>query len=98
VARENCSLAGASVNWVLADVRAFEAVARTVLSNPPFGAQHRGADRPFLDAAVRLADVSYTFHNEGSKRFVKSFLAGRGEVTDSWLVELPLKSTFPHHM
>jgi len=96
-AGENAALAEADVSWVLADISGFAGRARTVVSNPPFGAQHRGADRPFLDAAVRLADVSYTVHNAGSRNFVESYISGRGKLTDAWGVELPLKAAFDHH-
>ena len=97
VARENAITAGARINWVLANASSFEGRVRTIVSNPPFGAQHKGADRPFIDAAVRLADVGYSFHNSGSIDFVESYLSGRGIITDAWEVKLPLKATFDHH-
>ncbi len=97
VARENAITAGARVNWVLADASSLEGRVMTMVSNPPFGAQRKGADRPFIDAAVRLADVGYTFHNSGSIDFVESYLSGRGVITEAWEVRLPLRATFGHH-
>lgn len=72
----------------------------TVLMNPPFGAHlaHRGADRPFLLAASRLATVSYSIHNEGSRSFVEAFAADNGgTITDAYAVELSLPAQFDHH-
>ena len=97
VARDNAITTGARVNWVLADANSFDCRVKTMVSNPPFGAQRKGADRPFIDAAVCLAEVSYTFHNSGSMDFVKSYLSGRGVITEAWEVRLPLKASFDHH-
>lgn len=70
----------------------------TVVSNPPFGAQSRGADRPFLDAAAEHAAVSYTIHNAGSEAFVESFAAERGgDVTHAYRIEFPLPHQFDFH-
>jgi len=72
----------------------------TVLMNPPFGA-HAGAehaDRRFLAAAARLAAVSYSIHNAGSREFLKAFAADEGgRVTDGYAVELDLDRRFDWH-
>lgn len=91
------------VNWVLGDATRAPLCPRgptTVLMNPPFGAQ-RGqthADRRFLETTARLADVSYSIHNEGSREFVESFASDNGgEVTRAIRAELPLESQFSFH-
>lgn len=75
----------------------------TVVANPPFGAQdgNAHADRRFLESVAALAAgrsvVSYTVHNNGSRRFVESFAADAGAtVTDAFAVTFPLPRQFDH--
>lgn len=67
----------------------------TVVMNPPFGAQKKGADRPFLRTAGRTADVAYSIHNSGSLDFVEGFVDG--EVTDAFETTVRLKNSFGFH-
>jgi len=98
----------APVSWVCADVTrlplcspsADSDTSVTVLANPPFGAQagKEGADRPFLEAAAAIADVSYSVHNAGSQAFVESFAADLGgEVTHAFAAAFDLPRTFAFH-
>ncbi|WIV67177.1 METTL5 family protein [Natrialbaceae archaeon AArc-T1-2] len=89
-----------AVDWVRADAtRPPLAISEaTVVSNPPFGAQNRHADRPFLESARELASVSYTIHNEGSQAFVESFAADNGgTVTHAFQATFELARRFPFH-
>jgi len=79
--------ASASVHWIQGDATRLPLDVPdpvTVLMNPPFGAQNgnRNADRGFLATASRVAAVSYSVHNAGSREFVEAFAAdnGGGEV------------------
>jgi putative methylase len=97
--------ARADIEWVRADatdaplcIDSREGV--TVLMNPPFGAQrgNEHADRAFLATAARLASVSYSVHNEGSREFVEAFAADEGgEVTHAFGAELDLPRQFDFH-
>lgn len=72
----------------------------TVLMNPPFGAQRGNvhADRAFLEAAARIAAVSYSIHNADSHDFVDAFATDHGgSVTDAFASEIALDRAFPHH-
>lgn len=69
----------------------------TVLMNPPFGAQMRGADRPFMDEAMKRADVIYSFHNGPTERFVIKTYNAAGfdaEVLEKYLFTIPHMFTF----
>ncbi|MFP4632589.1 MAG: METTL5 family protein [Halobacteriota archaeon] len=68
----------------------------TVLMNPPFGAQDRGADRAFLDVAADVADVAYSVHNEGSQDFLETYVDGR--VTRSFSAEIEIPRTYDFHV
>lgn len=105
VARANGRRAGVLVDWRLVELGrgALELEADTVLTNPPFGAQQRGADRPFLEAAVAvLAPGSrgaiYLFSNASSQAFIERWsLAQHLQIEERRRSLWPLPPTFPHH-
>lgn len=51
------------VSWIAGDINTVLGKFDTVLQNPPFGVQKRGADRVFLKKALQVADTVYTLHN-----------------------------------
>lgn len=72
--------------------------ADTVLCNPPFGAQDKGADRPFLAAAAEAGEVCYTFHMATTSTWVEETIEGLGgEVTHTFGFNFPLKAQFFFH-
>ena len=50
------------VEWVIADIDVIRGNFDTVLQNPPFGVQKRGADRKFLKRALRTGSHIYSLH------------------------------------
>lgn len=70
--------------------------ADTVLMNPPFGAQEKGNDRPFLEAAVASGGVVYSIHNKGSRAFIEKFIKP-AVVTDCFITDFPIRKTFDFH-
>jgi len=50
------------VKWIVADITAIRGDFDTVLQNPPFGVQKRGADRKFLERALRIGSKIYSLH------------------------------------
>jgi putative methylase len=98
VARENAAALGVDVLWIRAEAASFVVPADTVVQNPPFGAQRRGADRPFLEAALRCAPVAYSFHKAETEAFVRRLVEARGgRVTDTLSVPFSLPHAFPFH-
>ncbi|MCX6693277.1 MAG: METTL5 family protein [Methanomicrobiales archaeon] len=102
VAEKNAALLNVSVEFILCDLNDPECAgniphAEIVVMNPPFGAQQRHADRPFIDTALIIAPVVYGIFNAGSRPFLESYLMGHGEVTgiENW--QLPIRRTFRFH-
>jgi putative methylase len=95
--------ASAPVHWVQADATRLPLDVPdpvTVVMNPPFGARdgNRHADRGFLEAASRVAAVSYSVHNAGSEEFVEAFAADNGgEVTHAFAADFAIDAQFDHH-
>jgi len=101
-ARANAELLDADVEFLVADVQDPELQGRTgsfdtVIMNPPFGAQKAHADRPFIDAALALAPVTYSIFNAGSVAFVKAYTQGRAEITEKIGGAFPIRRTFAFH-
>lgn len=102
VARENARLMDVEVTFLSTDLREGGCEARigacdTVVMNPPFGAQKAHADRPFIDCALSVADVTYSIFNAGSIPFVEAYTAQKAEVTEKIGGAFPIKRTFAFH-
>ncbi|HTW39538.1 MAG TPA: 50S ribosomal protein L11 methyltransferase [Thermoplasmata archaeon] len=99
VARRAATSAGASVEFVASDVEPWHRRAELVVMNPPFGAQRAHADRPFWDAAFRLAERSvYAFALADSRTFIAGRAVAAGvHVLETRPVAWELPRTFPHH-
>ena len=70
----------------------------TVIMNPPFGAQRRGADRPFLERASQLSGTVYTIANAPSRSFTISFMQRRGfQMVGEKKYIMPLRYRFRFH-
>jgi putative methylase len=69
LALENSAKTGLKekTQWVLADIDSVHGSFDTVLQNPPFGVQRRGADRKFIVKALELGKVVYSLHKRPSK-------------------------------
>lgn len=50
------------IQWVIGDIEAVCGRFDTVLQNPPFGVQKRGADRRFLKKALMVGKTVYSLH------------------------------------
>ena len=98
VARRNAGALGAEIRFLEMRVQELKERADTVVMNPPFGAQRRHADRPFLEKALELAPVCYSLHLAETQGFVESFLrsnGAQGEVQKRYKFEIP--HTFAFH-
>jgi len=73
----------------------------TAITNPPFGAQSRvkkGADRIFMELAMKSADVVYSFHMAETEDFVKNYYESLGgKVTHKFIYNFPLLNTYEFH-
>ncbi|MFZ0699152.1 MAG: METTL5 family protein [Thermoplasmata archaeon] len=98
-AREEATRLGVEIRFVEAAVDTWKSNADTILMNPPFGAQRRGADRPFWDRAFALADRAiYAFALADSRTFIaRRALASNTYVESVRPVPWELVRMFPHH-
>ena len=69
-----------------------------VLQNPPFGTKVRHSDVFFLERALEIAPVAYSFHKSETKGFLERFAAKKNaKITHVWGFRFPLKATLPFH-
>lgn len=97
-ARANARRLAVDLELELGEVEGFRGEADTVVMNPPFGAQSRHADRPFLEKAMSVASVVYSLHNAGTEAFLMrliSSIGGEGRVQKRYKFEIP--HTFAFH-
>ncbi len=87
-------------SWILGDIDALHGSFHTVVQNPPFGVQKRGADRRFVLTALELARVVYSLHKSGesNRAFIKKFIERhRGKVTSIFQMKLDIQRQFQFH-
>ncbi|MDD1720793.1 MAG: METTL5 family protein [Euryarchaeota archaeon] len=96
MAQMNADAAGINVTWVKSPIQDFQGAYDTVVMNPPFGAQKRHSDRPFLLKATEVGKVIYLLHNAIVNDFVRRFLEPN-RVTDAMRIKLPLAHSFKFH-
>ncbi len=80
------------------DISKATGVFDVVVMNPPFGTKQEHADRIFLQKAIEVAPVVYSFHKASTLSFVQAFVLDNGfKITHQWLFSFPLKQTMKHH-
>ncbi|MEM0448805.1 MAG: METTL5 family protein [Methanomassiliicoccales archaeon] len=98
LAKLNVQKMGVNVELILSDIQNFQGNTDTVVMNPPFGAQNRHADRPFLDKAMEVAQVAYSLHNAITQEFLLRMIQSAGaEVRILKRYKLGIPHTFAFH-
>lgn len=85
--------------WLeVGDITAFHGEQDTVVMNPPFGAQKRHADRPFLEKAFEVATVIYSFHMADTEDWVRREAVGAGfTITHKNKYQFTIRHLFDFH-
>lgn len=96
IAQANAKKLGVDVEFVCCDISNVCGKTHAVVMNPPFGAQKKGSDRPFLRKALEVSSVIYSIHNEQSAGFIKKFISP-SVITDCQTIDFPIKRTFGFH-
>ncbi|TAJ43538.1 METTL5 family protein [Methanofollis fontis] len=101
VARKNAAALGVDLDLIRGEVGGRFPIRAdtfdTVVMNPPFGAQRRHADRPFIDCALSTAPVVYGIFNAGSRRFVERYIGDRAMITAAVGGAFTIPRTFSFH-
>ncbi len=77
-------------------VSAFDKKVDFVIENPPFGVQKKHADRAFLDAAMKITNIIYSFHKIESENFLRKY-CDEFEVRRLFEFNFVLRKTLKFH-
>ncbi|MDO8869995.1 MAG: METTL5 family protein [Methanobacteriaceae archaeon] len=73
----------------------------TCIQNPPFGSQlkvKKGADRIFMEKAIHLANVVYSFHMAETEDFVENYFSNLGgKITQKFYYTFSIPRTYSFH-
>jgi len=84
--------------FILSDISKFDKNADTVLENPPFGTKEEHADRIFLEKALKISNIVYSFHKTSTLSYLSRFIRSlNGKITHFFRYQLPLKQTMAFH-
>jgi len=98
VAMQNARALGVDIGLLTVDAKDFPEPCDTVLQNPPFGSQKKHADAPFLEHALTVAPVVYSFHNGETEDWIEARVRELGgAVTDRLRFRFPIPHTFEFH-
>lgn len=96
VAKDNAQRMGVfhATSWIRAHIPGLSIKGDVVIQNPPFGVQRKGADRAFIECALKTAPISFSLHKKSfkSRDFIKKFVEGFGgeaEVLDTLKLRIP---------
>ena len=84
--------------FIEGDIDSFDKKVDVVIMNPPFGVQKEHADREFLEKALEVSKVVYSFHKIESENFINSFCKdNNAEAKKIFVFDFPLKATQSFH-
>jgi putative methylase len=85
--------------FVCKDIALFDEKVDIVVENPPFGIQgKRHSDKEFLEKAMQISSVIYSFHKSESKQFIAAVSRDNGfKINGYWEFDWPVKRAFSFH-
>lgn len=90
---------GKKAVFVESDVKDFNEKVDVIFQNPPFGTKKKHADKEFLEKAMLISDVIYSFHKIESDKMI-SKLAEKNDfrINAIFKFNMRLKRTYQHHV
>ncbi len=87
-----------TVDFRVCEINDFKKECDCVLQNPPFGAQRKHADRPFIIKALDISKVVYSLHLAKTQRFIeKEAKRLNATITHTQNYKFEIKHTFDFH-
>ncbi len=98
IAQENAKKLKVEVDFRVCEIKDFKSECDTVIQNPPFGAQQKHADRPFLRTALTISKVVYSLHLAKTMGFIeKEAKKFNAEITHKLTYKFEIKHMFEFH-
>ena len=98
IARENAEALDCDIDFQCKSVDEVQGDFDTCVQNPPFGAQKKHADLPFLHKAIEIAGIVYSIHNARTADFIKREVNARGgNITAARDYSFEIRHSFDFH-
>jgi putative methylase len=98
IARDYAQKLKLAVDFRVCEIKDFNEKGDTVIQNPPFGAQMRHADKPFLEKAMTLSNVVYSLHLSETREFIERLAYKKNvQITHTKGYDFTIKHTFDFH-
>jgi putative methylase len=98
VAQEMLDEFSISVDFRVCEIKDFNGKCDTAVQNPPFGAQHKHADMPFLKKALEISEVVYSLHLTKTEEFIQREAKKlKSTVTHKKNYQFEIRHTFEFH-
>ena len=98
IARKNADDIGCQVRFDCMPVEQASGEWETCIMNPPFGAQTKHADLPFLDQAMKISNIIYSLHNSDTLPFLRKRIESADLILDlEKNYKFEIKHTFKFH-
>ena len=86
------------ITWVNQPIEGIEDKFDTVIMNPPFGSQRPGADKIFLEKAMKMATHIWTIHLSETRKFIEKLVEDNNyQIIELYEFRYPLEKTMPFH-
>jgi len=87
-----------NIEFIKQDINDFHTTVDTVIMNPPFGVQRKGADRAFLDKAFQVSDTVYVIQKLEAASFIEKYSKDYGFNSELiWTFKFPIRATMEFH-
>jgi len=91
-------LVAGKANFIHSDISEFNHNVDVVIENPPFGTKVEHADRVFLEKAMKISKIIYSFHKSESRGFIEAFSKDNGfRIKETMDFRYPLKQSLKFH-
>ena len=98
IAKQYSSEHNLEIQWINEAIETIEDRFDTVIMNPPFGSQRPGADKIFLEKAMKIAPSIWTIHLSETRKFIEKIVNNNNcEIVDLYEFDYPLKKSMPFH-
>lgn len=97
IAKMNCEKLGIDIKFFNMDVDKFNYNVDTVIENPPFGFQRRGADLPFIMKSLERSKTFYLLQSSEARSHIIKVIEGKGKLIMEKNYKFNLPYTFKFH-
>ncbi|MDP8011999.1 MAG: METTL5 family protein [Thermoplasmata archaeon] len=97
IARKNAEKLILELEYLNMDISNFNIKVDTIIENPPFGYQLRGADLPFIEKSIEISNKFYILYDSKARLHFIRILDGKGTILMEKNYKFSLPYTFKFH-